>query len=57
MYCNCYSNTRGVTALYVDDLVIFVRPEAQDIWLIRYIFVVFVGASGIAATRPNPSWR
>jgi hypothetical protein len=32
------------TSLYVDDLVIFVRSEAQDLWLIHDIFVVFARA-------------
>jgi hypothetical protein len=40
------------TSLYADDLIVFVRPKEQDIWVIRDIFLVFACASGLAC---NPS--
>jgi hypothetical protein len=38
--------------MYTDDLILFVRPEAQDLQLIRDIFTVYVGASGLVC---NPA--
>jgi hypothetical protein len=35
------------TSLYADDLVLFVQPNAQDLQLIRSVFNIFEGASGL----------
>jgi hypothetical protein len=34
-------------SFYVDDVVLFMSPKMQDLQLLRQIFVIFVGASGL----------
>jgi hypothetical protein len=34
-------------SLYVDDLILFIRPRAADLQVMRLIFSVFEGASGL----------
>jgi hypothetical protein len=38
---------RHCTSFYVDDLILFVRPLPSDLQLLRNIFDIFQGASGL----------
>jgi hypothetical protein len=48
------------TSLYVDDLILFVRPHAEDLQVMRHIFSIFEGASGLGCNLANcqlaPIW-
>jgi hypothetical protein len=48
------------TSLYVDDLILFVRPHAEDLQVMRHIFLIFEGASGLGCNLANyqlaPIW-
>jgi hypothetical protein len=34
--------------MYVDDLILFTKPNEQDLQLLKSIFYIFRGASGLA---------
>jgi hypothetical protein len=35
------------TSLYIDDLMLFVRPNAQDLQLVRPVFTIYKATSGL----------
>jgi hypothetical protein len=36
------------TALYIDDLIMFAAPSCRDLLMIKMIFHIFAGASGLS---------
>jgi hypothetical protein len=39
--------------MYVDDLILFTKPNDQDLQLLKSIFDIFHGASGLVITYLN----